>query len=260
MNIEARSGFNPHEFYKKAQAHFDESGGDRHWTRRNYFLPYNWRHLSPGDIAEIVEALCRPLAADASIEEKETRLAVAAVMTTGRRLAELVSLRVYPSLASLDQSDDKIGLYLTASSAFWKLPPGKAIWKDKAKATKAATGTHLKAGPGKKVSKKPRRKARKAKKKPTRRWVVTETSELLREQIAVLGLREATEAAPIFTLKLSRLNQLVGKFLRSRRGADDDEPRWAARTVESLERYLLQALTNEAGGDFVRGGATHQSN
>lgn len=211
---------------------YSPNGKQRDYIRRNNILPLYWRHLSEGDGRELKALLNEDVAPQADPAEIEARLAIASILTTGRKLEALFQLRVFPSHQCLKASGRCFGLVVTNSRTKWVLPFGTP--RRAALRRKGQSETQLYAeNPGSFEA---------------FNW---RAGEWVRRYWQMKNVLLHQSGTPLLFEDPEVLTPKIAKLLRSRRSRYFTEPRHAARTLEALERFLCASMTHEPGGDLA---------
>lgn len=208
----------------------DETNDQRSRTtayeRNNQLLAYDWRALTPGDIARITAIFSDTLKTTPEpLIALEATFALAACLFTGRKLDELYALQIAQlEFWPIDGSEVKPGLVKCASSWGWWLPagiPAEQKHRNEQSAAQAIQRSiHL--------------------------WLpaAPPVAETVLRVLTRRGHRNMSEPVPMFETPLVELATAMKALLTG-----DKAVRRAGTTIEAVERWLTGAVCLTPGGD-----------
>ncbi|WP_147416747.1 hypothetical protein [Sphingomonas edaphi] len=176
--------------------------------------------------------------------EPEAKLAIAAILTTGRKLKDLRRMSIVEYESDLDLPGcNPEGLIWNKDQISWRFIAGTADVHDarrnKSKRAKKSRGRKGVATP------------------PVYQFVYFDVEEIVQDclkqfptQFSPLG-KARNGPAPLFVSRKEAHITKIEQLLDTRRPVECGRPRACSRTVPSLERFLTRAMTFQYGGDLV---------
>jgi hypothetical protein len=202
-------------------------GALRAMARRNQLLPWSWDHLTPTDLAEVRDLLWfQP--SSATCIDREAAFAIAAMLTTGRKLAVLSGLSAYDTEQDMKDAGASIGLIRGGGSPFWCLNAGS---------------------PRSQQSRRRRSKGLERYKGELPIYFHLPLAPVAAARFASLPASIPGPNCALFGSDEMALRPAIKQLLKLRR-AGPVPPRRSSTTVECLERYLAVAITHQSRGDI----------
>ncbi|WP_205479537.1 hypothetical protein [Sphingomonas arenae] len=206
----------------------EPSGRRNAIARENQLLPGHWTQLGEIDLARIRTAIAQSRAKQASKATLEACLMLLSVLSTGRRMGELISLTFR---------------FLAPEYAISAAEPG-LIFHDKRWSWWLSSG-----GPARQIG--PQMAEMMV---PTSKnvWlsVSDETELVLRDCLKARKIYAHAGAQRLFETDAGTLQARVLALL-NRRMPGEPRVRRSARTIESAERWLMRVIAQDAGGDIA---------
>lgn len=196
-----------------------------------------WSHLSKVDLAEIGHMLKRE-PREGSLLELEARLAIATMLTTGRKLADIRRMTIVGGKSDLDgPGGSPEGLIWTEKKIEWRFIAGTAEMALARAAKKERKGS--------------------ARSDQKFEYIEVPVDDLVKECILAFKGKFAltpclrTSPSRIFKVRRAQIIERISTLLATRRESHAGIPRASSRTYQSLERFLTRAITHEYGGDLI---------
>lgn len=221
-------------------------------TRRNQILPLGWSHLSKVDLFEIRQALKHVGHPDGAARSQTTRptlidleaeLAIAIILTTGRKLDDVRRMRITVNKESAGELGPGTEYLLrSGDEPKWHFIAGTASQIETQLSQNDA---------GRPVGDNSARSGRPGVCPPVEKIVMEIIDRFPDRRFSSENL---TSSGPLTLFSRSRgaLVARINVILARRRGpAWKGRPRRSTRTYHSLERFLTRAITHESGGDLV---------
>lgn len=202
-------------------------GALRGIARRNQLLPWAWDDLTPLDLTEIAELLW-DLPESATDVQKEASFAIAAILTTGRKLSSLERLSIFETENGLAHAAALEGLIRNSGKPYWRLTAGS---------------------PGRQYARRPRKDGRQRYKNEIPANILFVLSPIALHCLKRLPAYQMVGTRPLLQFSSDKLKSTIERMLYNRR-QDVEPPRRCSRTLESLERFLTVAITHQSGGDI----------